>query len=414
MREFVSIEEEIIPRRMLAIKGGCGDYFRYLFRDSPHKAQWLKHSSGEVGWVVKSFVKSLACYCMRISVPQWVARVLLILCVFRTLLAAQTLASDSPVPILTGNTGYFTNVQGGKVAIVPEFNPVLLIPLGDRWLVEARGEFEGDFERKNGNGPFGGQVQKELDYLQVDCIANPYVTITAGRFLTPFGIYNERLYPIWIRSLQTEPLIFPIGTGSSNGAMLRGGLPVSAKVNLNYAAYFSVLDSNDVFHADRTVGGRMGFFLPGPRIEAGVSWQKLLQEDRSDAFGFHFAWQPAPLPLNLRSEYARSNIGSGYWIEAAYRLSQVAFWRHAMRRVEVVGRAQQLFAGQISEYGAQEYGVPDVNTRQGDFGLNYFLRDGLKATASYGRQFNADGNFNLWTVGIAYRFLLPLGRVGPQ
>ena len=59
-------------------------------------------------------------------------------------------------------------------------------------------------------------------------------------------------------------------------------------------------------------------------------------------------------------------------------------------------------------------GLPDVNTRQGDFGLNYYLRDGLKASASYGRRFNSDGNANLWTVGIAYRFAFPLGRVGPQ
>ena len=351
---------------------------------------------------------------MRISVLPWGACARLILCVIPTLLAAQTAGPDSPVPILTGNTGYFTNVQGGKVTMVPEINPVLLIPLGDHWLVEARGEFEGDFERKNGNGPFGGQVQKELNYLQADYIANPYVTITAGRFLTPFGIYNERLYPIWIRSLQAEPLIFPIGTGSSNGAMLRGGFPVNARVNVNYAAYFSAPDSNEVFDAERTVGGRVGFFLPGPRIEAGASWQKLLQEDRSNAFGFHFAWQPMPLPLNLRSEYARSNLGSGYWIEGAYRLSQLPFWQRAMRRIEVVGRAQQLFAGRFFDYDADQYDLPDVNTRQSDFGLNYFLHDGLKATASYGRQFSSDGNFNLWTVGIAYRFVLPLGRVGPQ
>jgi hypothetical protein len=38
----------------------------------------------------------------------------------------------------------------------------------------------------------------------------------------------------------------------------------------------------------------------------------------------------------------------------------------------------------------------------------------LKGAASYGRQFSSQGNFNLWTFGIAYRFLLPLGRVGAQ
>ncbi len=166
--------------------------------------------------------------------------------------------------------------------------------------------------------------------------------------------------------------------------------------------------------SDRTAGGRAGLFFPGPRIEVGASWQKLLQEERTNAFGFHFAWQPTPLPLNLRSEYARSDLGSGYWIEAAYRLSQIPGWNKFMRRAEVVGRVQQLFAGHVDEDDAEEYGLPDVNTQEADFGLNYYLHDGLKATASYGRQFSSDGNFNLWNVGIAYRFALPLGRPGLQ
>jgi hypothetical protein len=343
--------------------------------------------------------------------PAWAA---LILALLATVSAAQSLENERPIPILTGSAGFFTNVNGGQTQLVPEVNPVILLPLGDRWLIESRGEFKGEFERRDGGGPYGGKVEKELDYLQVDFIANPHVTVTTGRFLTPFGIYNERLYPIWIRSLQQVPLIFPIGTGSSDGLMLRGGFPVNPKFNLNYAAYFSTLSTINKFEADRTAGWRFGFFLPGPRIEAGVSWQKLLQEDRTNAFGFHFAWQPSRLPLNLRSEYARSNLGSGYWIEGAYRLSQLPFWNKAMRRTEVVGRAQQLFAGRISEDEAEEYGLPDVNTRQGDLGLNYFLRDGLKATASYGRRFSSDGNFNIWTVGIAYRFLFPLGRLGAK
>jgi hypothetical protein len=346
------------------------------------------------------------------------AVILLAFFLFPTLLTAQAPDQvpelDRPVPIFTGNAGFFTNVNGGKAELVPEINPVILLPLGDRWLIESRGEFKGEFERRDGSGPYGGKVEQEVDYLQVDYIANKYVTVTAGRFLTPFGIYNERLYPIWIRSLQPTPLIFPLGTGSSDGAMLRGGFSLNSKVNLNYAAYFSTLSTVNKFESDRTVGGRSGFFLPGPRIEAGFSWQKELQDERSNAFGFHFAWQPTALPLNLRSEYARSHDGSGYWIEGAYRLSQVPFWQKALRRTEVVGRAQQLFAGQISKSDAEEYGLPDVNTRQGDFGLNYYIRDGLKASASYSRRFNSDGNGNLWTVGIAYRFAFPLGRVGPQ
>ena len=329
-------------------------------------------------------------------------------------LFAQTPASDSPVPILTGTAGYFNFVTAGQNEIDTQINPVLLVPLGDHWLVESRAEFEGVFQRPPDGGSYGGMVSKNLDYLQVDYIANPYLTVDVGRFLTPFGIFNERLYPIWIRSLQQDPLILPLSAESSDGMMLRGGFPVNGKVNLNYAAYVSAVSSaHNNLQSDRNVGGRMGVFLPGPRVEVGASWQKLLQDERSNAFGFHFAWQPTRLPLNIHSEYARSNQGSGYWIDGAYRLSQVLFWQKAMRHLEFAGRAEQFFSGHSSDE-AQALGLPGANTREGEFGLNYYLHDGLKAVASYGRQFSSDGNSNLWTVGIAYRFAVPLGRVGSQ
>jgi hypothetical protein len=328
-------------------------------------------------------------------------------------IAAQTLNDEKPVPILTGCAGYFTFVTAGQTQLDAQINPLLLLPLGEHWLVESRAEFEGAFQRPTDGGPYGGPVSKNLDYLQVDYIANPYLTVTAGRFLTPFGIFNERLYPIWIRSLQQDPLILPISTGSSDGMMLRGGFPVNAKANLNYAVYVSAVSTgHNNLESDRNFGGRMGVFLPGPRVEVGASFQKVLQDERSNAFGFHFAWQPQGLPLNMHSEYARSNQGSGYWVDGAFRLSQVPFWQKAMRRVEVAGRAEQFFSGQISLDEVQALGLPVANTREGEFGLNYYLHDGLKAVASYGRQFSSSGNFNLWTVGIAYRFAFPLGRVG--
>jgi hypothetical protein len=327
--------------------------------------------------------------------------------------AAQTTDNEKPVPILSGSAGYFTNVAGGQTQLDTQINPVLLLPLGGRWLVEARGEFEGKFQRPAGGGPYGGPVNKHLDYLQADYIANSHVTITLGRFLTPFGIFNERLYPIWIRSLQLDPLILPIATASSDGAMLRGGFALNSNANLNYAAYVSATSiAVSGVESDRHIGGRMGLFLPGPRLEVGGSWQRTLQDNRANAFGLHFGWQLPKIPLNLRSEYARSIQGSGDWIEGAYRLSQVPFWTKTMRRTEVVGRGQQFFTGKISSGAAQNLGLPGADTREADFGINYFLRDGLKGVASYGRQFSSAGNLNLWTVGIAYRFLFPLGRVG--
>jgi len=185
----------------------------------------------------------------------------IVLGLFSAVLNAQMPVSapetERPVPILTGNAGFFTNVNGGETELVPSITPVLLVPLRDRWLIESRAAFTGEFERTDGGGAYGGKVEQEIDYLQLDYIANRYLTVTAGRFLTPFGIYNERLYPIWIRSLQPTPLIFPLGTGSSDGVMMRGGLSLNPKVNLNYATYFSTLSTLNKFESDRKAGGRV-------------------------------------------------------------------------------------------------------------------------------------------------------------
>jgi hypothetical protein len=319
---------------------------------------------------------------------------------------------EKPVPVLSGTAGFLPSVTAGQTLLDAQFNPVLLVPLGEHWLVESRGEFEREFQRQP-SGSFGGPVNKHLDYLQADYIANRYVTVTAGRFLTPFGIFNERLYPEWIRALQPDPLILPIGTASSNGAMLRGGFSLSSRANLNYATYVSVanITANGV-ESERHIGTRAGIFFPGPRLEVGASWQKVLQDDRKNAVGLHMAWQPRALPVSIHSEVARSNQGSGYWVEGAYRLSQVHFWERAMRRTEVVARVQQFFIGNISSDAAQSLDLPGLNAREADFGANYFLKDGFKAVFSYGRQFRSAGDFNQWTFGIVYRFLVPLGREG--
>ena len=338
--------------------------------------------------------------------------VALVLLLPSTRAIAQAADSDGPVPILSGSIGTFSFVTAGQNLIDTQVNPVLLVPLGDHWLIESRAEFEGQFQRPPGGGPYGGPVSKHVDYAQLDYIANPYLTVTTGRFLTPFGIFNERLYPVWIRSLQPDPLILPLNTAPSDGMMFRGGFPVSAGANMNYAAYLSTTSIGiDSVDSERHVGGRLGLFLPGPRLEVGGSFQHTLQDARKNAFGFHMGWQPSKAPLNLRAEFAHSFEGGGYWVEGAYRLSQANFWQKAMRHTEVVARAQQFFIGAIGADAEASFGLPNVNTREADLGANYFLRDGLKGIFSYGRLFSSEGDFNQWSFGLAYRFLVPLGRV---
>ncbi len=315
----------------------------------------------------------------------------------------------SAVPILSAGMAYNTFFQGGTPNLHPLVSPVVLIPIGQKWLIESRDTFEINLAPVLGETGYKGALEKEVDYLQLDYIANPYMTFTVGRFLTPFGVYNERLYPVWIRDLQSDPLILPISTGPSGagtGAMIRGGFKATPKMEINYATYFSTLSTDNPLDSNRNVGARAGIFLPGPRLEVGGSFQRLLQDDRSNAFGFHFAWQPPALPLDIRAEFARSHNGSGYWVESAYRLSQVPILRDEMRRVQLVARMQQFYVGKVPDED-----LPPVNTNMFEFGLNYYFRDDLRFVTSYGRQFAPeDGNLNVWTLGITYRFVLPVGH----
>ena len=312
-----------------------------------------------------------------------------------------------PVPLLTGSAGFITTFDGGEPHLGPIVSPLLLLPLGHRWLFESRGDFESDLTQQPGRSGFHGQVRKNVDYAELDFIANRYMTITVGRFLTPFNIFNERLYPVWIRNLQTDPLILPIGIGPSNasdGAMVRGGYQVEPGLNINYAAYFSTRCSTQYVDSARLAGGRAGFVVPKTRLEIGGSFQRSLQDQHSNLFGFYGVWEPFALPVEFRGEYARSAQGSGYWGEAAYRLSQVRYFQNRMRHAQLVARMQQFF---ISE--SPNASLLPGNTQRFESGLNYYFMDGLKATGSYGREFSSDGNKNIWTVGLTYRFVIPLG-----
>jgi hypothetical protein len=318
----------------------------------------------------------------------------------------ENLRDIKPAPIVSGSAGFVTTFDGGQPHLGPIVTPVLLVPLTERWLIETRATFESDLAEPPGGSGFHGVLRKEVDYVQLDFIANRYLTVTFGRFLTPFGIFNERLYPVWIRNLQSDPLILPIGIGPSNastGGMLRGGFKATRQFNVTYAAYYSALSIAAPVDSDRLAGGRVGVFLPQARLEIGGSYQHRLQGERSNLFGFHLIWQPQSLPLDIRAETARSRSGSGYWVEPAYRLSQLPFWRNTMRRAQVVARMQQFFVGTLTSDA-----LPGVNTKQFEFGLNYYFMDGWKATSSYGRQFSAEGNKNVWTMGMTYRFVVPL------
>lgn len=317
------------------------------------------------------------------------------------------LRAQSNVPILSGALAFSSATTGGASTYQPILAPVLVVPLGDHWVIESRADVQGFFARENGtSGPYNGQFFAALDYLQVDYIANSHLTITAGRFLTPFNIYNERFSALWIANLQDPPIIFTIGTrtsASSNGGMLRGVAVAHAKWSVNYTAYFSALTTTENLQSGRSAGGRIGMFLPRSGVEFGGSYQRFLQNGDYNAAGLYFTWQPPQIPLDVRAEYAHSPGGQGYWLEGAMRIAKSRSTTSWLGRLQTVARVQQFFKGNPTPQDL----LPSADVNQFDIGLNYYLPHDVRLNASYGRQYSTAGNANVWNVQATYRFLFP-------
>lgn len=316
--------------------------------------------------------------------------------------------AQSNTPIISGGAAFLSTTEGGTTAMQPVIAPVLAIPLGDRWLVESRIDLRGFVSRANGtSGPYQAQFFSTVEYLQVDYNAASQVTITAGRFLTPFGIFNERLSAVWINKFpQNAPLIGAIGTagGYSDGFMARGALIARNNYQVSYTTYFSTLSNVKKFESERSAGGRVGIFFPHARVQVGTSYQRSLQNVRENSVGVDLSWQPYRVPLELQGEWAHSPSGQGYWLQAAYRLSKFRGADSALGRLEPVIRMQQFYRSKLTPGDS----LPRIDTQRADLGLNYYLRHEVRLNTSYARQFSARGDSNSWNFGITYRFLWPL------
>jgi hypothetical protein len=325
------------------------------------------------------------------------------------LLAVAQPALAQYVPLVSGGIGILPSRDNGITSFQPVVSPLVAAPIGQHLLAEGRFYFEEFYVQNNNTGPYVGSFIKDTDYLQLDAMVAPKLTFVVGRFLTPFGIYNERVTALWLLNFQDAPLIFGLGTrttGSGDGAMVRGVLLSNAAVQVNYLGYFSVRSNVGQFQAARVAGDRIDFFFPGKRLELGTSYARFLQDTRYNSVGAHLSWLPWRSPFQVRSEYAHGPHAQGYWIESSYRLSQ---WRgpdSLAGRVEPLFRMQQTFR---ESPGAGD-GLPSAATKQADFGLDYHLPHEVRFNTSYSRKFSTTGNANLWDVSLTYRFLFPVWR----
>ncbi len=319
------------------------------------------------------------------------------------------LAPAQDTPLLSGGTGFATNTTGGDTTYIAIAEPLAAVPLGQHLLIESRASLL-EFFRPSASG-YDHSHYVQLAYLQGDILASRIATIVVGSYLLPFGTYNERLTPIWIGNYQDEPLMEPLGLmngGAGLGGQLRGSLVSHPGYSFDYAAWFSAASSNPQFSADRSSGFRGSFFFPRQELEAGASYDRLLQGVHENFFGTHLWWKTRSSGFRFRSEFAHGEHAYGYWLEADSQPFNSGNLESVAGRIEPVFRMQQTF--RINN--AASDGLPLVNTERADFGLDYNLPHNMRILTSYSRQFSANGNTNIWETGIIYRMLFPAWKGG--
>ena len=178
------------------------------------------------------------------------------------------------------------------------FNPIFLWKKSDRLFFES----ELIIETTDGITKF------DLEYATMHYKLCDYLEIGAGKFLTPFGIFNERIHPSWINKFADNPLGFNhdvgilVGPMSEIGVELEGGAQLG-KTKINYAAYVTngpnlIADpanpmmSGMLMHENysdnnnnKAVGGRVGFLpLSNSSLEIGLSAQVAKVGDKNTIY----------------------------------------------------------------------------------------------------------------------------------
>jgi hypothetical protein len=322
-------------------------------------------------------------------------------------LAVACFGHGQNTPLLSGGGAFFTSSGPNGTSYLPIAEPLIAVPLGDRLLIESRAALiESVTPNGSARGGYDHQFFAGLTYLQGDVIASPHLNLVLGSFLIPFGTYNERLSPVWINNLQDGPLIAGLGvmgTGTGLGAQLRGSAVSTSNYSLTYAAYYSARSGNQQFNSERAFGGQASVYFKPQRVEAGLSYGRLLQGTEENFYGMHVWYEPKETAFRLRSEFARGHHAQGYWIEADYRTAHFGGLDSWRGRFEPVLRFQQSWRRDnlVSD------GLPLVNTQRLDVGMNYVLPHNMRIMTSYAHEFSSQDDSNLWETGLVYRFLTP-------
>ena len=280
----------------------------------------------------------------------------------------------------------------------PVISPYFLLQLNNKFLLESVVDLGSD-------GSVG------ISQIQMDWIVSDAATVVIGRYLTPFGFFNERLNHEWINKLTDQPLMFNQVSPllSTNGLQVRGSRYIfGSPVKLEYSLYGGnsanlgtaptsppnqqVTDLAAITSAPGAVnalGGRLGMWVPMLGLNLGMSGYSQgaytpAAKDHFELYGFDASYHrgnwDARFEFAQNFQQAVSYIGNdirrtGMYSQLAYRNYQHS--NPILASIEVVGRfSMARFSGidptQI-DLTAFAPGNAPVNRNQYTLGLNYYL-----------------------------------------
>jgi hypothetical protein len=330
---------------------------------------------------------------------------------------------------LTGYTATgFKLTDAGDVGTTftgAKFNPIFLYQYNNSLLFE--GELELEVEDDGG-------TDVGLEFATVSYVLNDAMTVAGGKFLSPLGLFQERLHPNWINKLPDRPAGYnPKGgglPGSEIGLMLRGGLSLDP-VLVNYSVFvgngpqvrltagsldfldFRAFGDDD--NDNKAFGGRIGVLpVTGVELGASVLSSKIKGKKVSGIAGAlsegDFLWWGVDASYtkgaaDLRFEYFSSELDSfrsqstagtattlipktewqGWYVQGAYQLSKLTSVPF-LRNLEPVIRYGEFDVDGFSGFVAG--GAPEDRFT---LGLNYLIAPSaiLKAAVSW-RNFRED------------------------
>jgi hypothetical protein len=292
----------------------------------------------------------------------------------------------------------------------------------------------------------GRETMVELGYADAAFMLNKYLTIRAGKFISPFGIFQDRLHPKWINKLPTVPVGVGednLGVGPTNevGIDFNGGVPLGSS-KINYSIYVAngaqlVTDTANLSmqgtltygnvsanNKRMTTGGRIGFLpFPASTLELGVSYRNGKVGDQNStyqnvgaqmyAFDFTYIEQLDFLKgmIDVKAQYNNINVDKAYYIDPVGPTGKTTYtfdnkrnsffaqaaYRPTMLPSKLLKRTEFIFRYADFNPPTGTKGLEVVN--QYTYGIDYWLTWRTVFKAAYQSQKNNDAFFLQVAVG---------------